>query len=90
VVVQKAVELSIESFATSEIIRFWERFYLKHCKKKSKLRELQNPAISSETFALKAQKIGSNITSWLFVLLIAFVISILGFLEERFFYLTYE
>jgi hypothetical protein len=87
-VFRKLLSSRLKAFTTSGIIGFWERFCLKHCKKPPELSELENPATNFKTITFKSQKLGSNISSLFFILLIAFAISIFRFLWERFFWLT--
>jgi hypothetical protein len=87
---RKLMSFRVKAFTTSGIIGFWERFCLKHCKKPPEHSELQNLLINSNTITFKPQKLGTNISSLFFILLISFAISILCFLGERFFSPTYE
>jgi hypothetical protein len=87
---RKLLNFRLKAFTTSGIIGFWERFCLKHCKKQSELSELQYPDVNSKIITFNAQKLGSNISSLFFMLLITLAISILCLLGERFFSLTNE
>jgi hypothetical protein len=89
-ILRKLMSSRMKAFTASGIFGFWERFCLKHCRMQSETSEFHIPVKNLKAGTFKPQKLGSNLTSLFLIKLIISTISILCFVGECLFSLTFK
>jgi hypothetical protein len=89
-ILRKLMSSRMKAFTAFGIFGFWERFCLKHCRMQSETSEFHIPVKNLKPGTFKPQKLGSNLTSLFLIKLIISTISILCFVGECLFRLTFK